>query len=133
MWHQQTPTPPLDPSFSTQGEELNLRPLKPLFPPTPPSYFRGNIAKVAAFLLRMECHVDFLAVTRSWVPPLPLAQALPCLSTRARLTVVFLTFSVLAQGGGRVKLTVCVVSTQIMHQLFCVAPQVAGIPQEVTP
>ena len=36
------------------------------------------------------------------VPPLPLAQALPCLSTRARLTVVFLTFSVLAQGGGGV-------------------------------
>ena len=31
--------------------------------------------------------------------PLPLAQALPCLSTGTRLTAVFLTFSVLAHGG----------------------------------
>ena len=68
-----------------------------------------------------------LATYQRAYPPLPLAQAPPCLSTRARLTVVFptallgfllwtlpslstgtrltvvfLTFSVLAQGGGGV-------------------------------
>ena len=33
-------------------------------------------------------------------PPSPLAQALPCPGTGPRLTVAFLTFRVLAQGGG---------------------------------
>ena len=35
----------------------------------------------------------------TYAPP-PLAQALPCPSTGPRLTVVFLSFSVLAQRGG---------------------------------
>ena len=48
-------------------------------------------------ILGIQMHV----VTNSEVPPpLFFAQALPCLSTGTRLTVVLLTFSVLVQGGG---------------------------------
>ena len=45
------------------------------------------------------------------------AQALPCLSTGARVTVVLLTFRVLAQGGGGVRCWMCCVVPYISYAL----------------